>query len=215
MADEPIISSDTQRENRVPPRQVLTQKWPVLHAGSIPPFEPAKWTLSLFPAPLIGAIKQFTWAEFNALPRHRVFADMHCVTRWSKLDNLWEGVVTRELLNHITLSPQAKFVMVHSEYGFSTNLPIDDFFAEDCLFATHHNGEPLTQEHGYPVRLVVPRLYTWKSAKWVRGIEFMEEDRPGYWESSENGGYHMRGDPWTGGPDGDGQRFRSETENGH
>ncbi|AMV26603.1 TMAO/DMSO reductase [Gemmata sp. SH-PL17] len=215
MADEPIISSDTQRENRVPPRQVLTQKWPVLHAGSVPPFDPARWTLSLFPAPLIGAIKQFTWAEFNALPRHRVFADMHCVTRWSKLDNLWEGVVTRELLNHITLAPRAKFVMVHSEYGFSTNLPIDDFFAEDCLFATHHNGEPLTPEHGYPVRLVVPRLYTWKSAKWVRGIEFMEEDRPGYWESLENGGYHMRGDPWTGGPDGDGQRFRPETESGH
>ncbi|MBP3955581.1 sulfite oxidase-like oxidoreductase [Gemmata sp. G18] len=214
MADEPIISSDTRRENRLPPRQALTQKWPVLHAGSVPPFDPAKWTLTLFPAPLTGAVKQFTWAQFGTLLRCHVFADIHCVTRWSKLDNLWEGVATRELRNHITVSPRAKFVMVHCEYGFTTNLPIEDFFAEDCLLATHHNGQPLTPEHGYPLRLVVPRLYAWKSAKWVRGIEFLEEDRPGYWESWENGGYHMRGDPWQGGDSGDGQRFRPGTETG-
>jgi DMSO/TMAO reductase YedYZ molybdopterin-dependent catalytic subunit len=135
---------------------------------------------------------------------------MHCVTRWSKLDNLWEGVATRELLHHVSLSSRARFVMIHSEYGFSTNLPIEDFFAEDCLFALRHNGEDLTPEHGYPVRLVVPRLYAWKSAMWVRGVEFMQEDRPGFWESWEHGGYHMRGDPWTLDESGDGQRFRKE-----
>ena len=117
-------------------------------------------------------------------------------TRWTKLDNLWEGVPTRELLNHVKVSPAAKFVMVHSEYGFTTNLPVEDFFADDCLFALKHNGQDLTPDHGYPVRLVVPRLYAWKSAKWVRGVEFLEADRPGFWESWEHGGYHMRGDPW-------------------
>lgn len=196
MSETPIISPDTQRTERLPPRQVLTQKWPVLHAGEVPNFNPAKWDFTIFPIPLVSAVKRFTWPEFEALPRIKVFADMHCVTRWSKLDNLWEGIPTTELRNHIAISPQAKFVMVHCEYGFTTNLPIDDFFGSDCLFAVKHNNEALTPSHGHPVRLVVPKLYAWKSAKWVRGIEFMEEDRPGFWESLEHGGYHMRGDPW-------------------
>lgn len=191
-----IISPDTRREHRLPPNQVLTRKWPVLHAGEVPSFDPATWDLTIFPIPFVDRIVRFTWPEFLTLPQVKVFADMHCVTRWSKLDNLWEGVATRELLKHITVSPKAKFVMVHSEYGFSTNLPIDDFFGDDCLFALRHNGADLPQDHGGPMRLVVPRLYAWKSAKWVRGIEFMEEDRPGFWESGEHGGYHMRGDPW-------------------
>jgi len=106
-------------------------------------------------------------------------------------------LATRELLNHVQVSSKAKFVMIHSEYGFSTNLPVEDFFGEDCLFALKHDGQDLTPDHGFPLRLVVPRLYAWKSAKWVRGVEFMEEDRAGFWESWENGGYHMRGDPWT------------------
>jgi DMSO/TMAO reductase YedYZ molybdopterin-dependent catalytic subunit len=193
MNDDAIISPDTTRENRIPPRQAQTRKWPVLHAGEVPEFDPATWEFSIVPKPLVSAVKQFIWPEFLALPRVKVFADMHCVTRWSMLDNLWEGVATRELLNHVTVSPKAKFVMVHCEYGFTTNLPVADFFADDALFALRHNGEDLTPEHGYPVRLVIPRLYAWKSAKWVRGVEFMERDRPGYWE---NGGYHMRGDPW-------------------
>lgn len=205
--DDPIISPDTRRANRLPPRQALTAKWPVLHVGEVPPFDPAKWTLTVFPIPLVDAVTQFTWAEFGALPRARVFADMHCVTRWSKLDNLWEGVATRELRDRVTVSPRAKFVMVHCEYGYTTNLPIDDFFDDDCLLATHHNGQPLTPAHGFPVRLVVPKLYAWKSAKWVRGIEFMEDDRPGYWEA---GVYHMRGDPWATDESGDGQRFRKK-----
>ena len=195
--DGVIISPDTRREDRLPPRQVLTRKWPDLDAGPVPPFDPAAWDLTVFPIPFVDAVRRFSWAEFSALPRTRVFADMHSVNQWSRLDNLWEGVSTRELRKHVVVSPRAKFVMVHCEYGFSTNLPIDDFFAEDSLFALKHDGEPLPPEHGYPVRLVVPRLYAWKSAKWVRGVEFMEADRPGYLERGENGGYHMRGDPWT------------------
>ena len=208
--DDAIISPDTRRSERLPPRQVLTRKWPVLHAGEVPAFDPGAWDFTVFPTPLVAAIKRFTWAEFAALPRTRVFADMHCVTRWSKLDNLWEGVATRELLKHVAVADAAKFVMVHCEYGFSTNLPVEDFFAADCLFATHHNDVELTPDHGYPVRLVVPRLYAWKSAKWVRGVEFMEADRPGFWESWDHGGYHMRGDPWAADEGGDGQRYRKE-----
>jgi DMSO/TMAO reductase YedYZ molybdopterin-dependent catalytic subunit len=209
--DEPIISPDTRRENRLPPQQVPTRQWPAeLQAGNIPPFEPETWDFTLFSVPLVNRVKQFTWREFIALPRVKVFADMHCVTRWSILDNLWEGVSTRELRNHVQISPSAKFVMVHGEYGFCANLPIDDFFDRDCLFAFKHNGQDLKPEHGYPVRLVVPKLYTWKSVQWVRGIEFMEADRPGFWESRENGGYHMSGDPWRIDESGDGQRFRKD-----
>jgi DMSO/TMAO reductase YedYZ molybdopterin-dependent catalytic subunit len=204
MPDEPIISPDTTRADRLPPGQSLTRKWPVLHVGPVPEFKPEAWDLTLFPVPLVDKVKRFTWAEFNELPRVKVFADMHCVTRWSKLDNLWEGVATRELLKHVTPSPAAKFVMVHAEYGWTTNLAWDDFFAEDALLATRHAGEPLTPDHGHPLRLVIPRLYAWKSAKWVRGIEFMADDRPGYWEHPANGGYHRRGDPW---PGSDGDRF--------
>ncbi len=202
---DPIISPDTRRDDRLPPRQVLTRKWPVLHAGAVPPFDPVSWDFTVFPIPLVDKIKRFSWAEFSALPRVAVFADMHCVTRWSKLNNLWEGVATTELLKHVAASADAKFVMVHGEYGFSTNLPVADFFADDALFALRHDGADLTPDHGYPVRLVIPRLYAWKSAKWVRGIEFMTDDREGFWESWEHGGYHMRGDPWAE------ERFRPES----
>jgi DMSO/TMAO reductase YedYZ molybdopterin-dependent catalytic subunit len=208
VTDDAIISPDTRRPIRMPPRQALTRKWPVLHYGDVPPFDPATWDFTVFPKPLVNAVKRFTWPEFQALPRVKVFADMHCVTRWSKLDNLWEGVATRELLNHVTVSDRARFVMVHCEYGFTTNLPVEWFFGEDCLFAFKHNGQDLEPDHGYPVRLVVPRLYAWKSAKWVRGIEFMERDADGFWERWEHGGYHMLGDPWTE------QRFRDDAGTG-
>jgi DMSO/TMAO reductase YedYZ molybdopterin-dependent catalytic subunit len=194
--DDVILSPDTKRSQRLPPGQSRTHKWPILHEGEVPPFERDRWDLTVFPVPLVDRVKRFTWSEFSGLPRVRVFADMHCVTRWSRLENLWEGVPTRELLRHVTLSPAAKFVMVHSEYGFSTNLPVEDFFAEDALFALKHDGKDLDPDHGYPVRLVIPRLYAWKSAKWMRGVEFMEADRPGFWELPEHGSYHMRGDPW-------------------
>jgi DMSO/TMAO reductase YedYZ molybdopterin-dependent catalytic subunit len=196
MSDDVIISSDTRRGERIPPRQVRTVKWPILHAGGVPPFNPSNWDFFIGPKPFVNTVKVFSWDEFSKLPRKKIFADMHCVTRWSKLDNTWEGVPTRELLNHVTLAPEAKFVMVHCEYGFTTNLPIADFFDDDCLFAFKHDGQDLTPDHGYPLRLVVPKLYAWKSAKWVRGVEFMAADRAGFWESWEHGGYHMRGDPW-------------------
>ncbi|HEY2785908.1 MAG TPA: molybdopterin-dependent oxidoreductase [Fimbriiglobus sp.] len=162
----------------------------------VPPFDSGCWDFTVFPVPFVSKIKRFTWSEFAVLPRVKVFADMHCVTRWSRLENLWEGVPTRDLLRHVTVNPTAKYVMIHCEYGFTTNLPVEDFFAEDALFALRHDGKDLDPDHGYPVRLVVPRLYAWKSAKWVRGVEFMDSDRPGYWERPENGAYHMRGDPW-------------------
>jgi DMSO/TMAO reductase YedYZ molybdopterin-dependent catalytic subunit len=193
-----LVSTDTRRGRRVPPGQHLTSRWPVLHAGSTPHYpDLAKWDFAIFGPPLVSAVRRFTWAEFQALPRVKVFADMHCVTTWSKLGNLWEGVSTREVLSHVKVSPQARYVMVHCESGFTTNLPLEEFLGEDCLFAFTHNGQPLEPDHGYPLRLVVPRLYAWKSAKWVRGLELMEKDQPGFWERWEHGGYHMHGDPWT------------------
>ena len=192
-----IISSDTLREMRLPPGQALTRKWPVLHAGETPIYKNLAKEWNLFIFGLVKQQKTFSYAEFFALPRVEVLADMHCVTRWSKLDNRWEGVATKELLNHVEPKPEAKFVMVHCEQGFTTNLPISDFLADDALFAMKHNGVDLEPDHGYPVRLVIPKLYAWKSAKWVRGIEFMADDRPGFWEEWQHGGYHMRGDPWT------------------
>src|SRR5262245_2747919 len=191
-----IVSPDTQRAKRLPPGQVLTRKWPVLHAGETPHYTDLDHDWDFYVFGEVEPKRRFTWAEFIALPRVRVHADMHCVTRWSKLDNVWEGAPTRAFLQFVTPKLAAKFVMVHCEQGFSTNLPLDDFFGDDCLFALVHNGQPLEPDHGYPVRLVVPRLYAWKSAKWVRGVEFMDRDRPGFWEGWEHGGYHMRGDPW-------------------
>src|SRR5262245_58304219 len=149
MSDEPIVSPDTRRDNRVPPRQVITHKWPVLHVGEVPPFDPARWSFTLFPIPLVDKVKQFTWDQFCALPRVKVFADMHCVTRWSLLDNMWEGVSTRELLNHVTIAPAAKFVMVHCGYGFSTNMTLDEFFGVDSVFAMMNIGEVMSPDQRY------------------------------------------------------------------
>jgi DMSO/TMAO reductase YedYZ molybdopterin-dependent catalytic subunit len=202
MNDPPITSPDVRRPNRIPPRQALTRKWPVLHAGTTPVFDRQTWSFHIFG--LVDKPWQCTYDEFLALPRVQVLADMHCVTRWSKLDNLWEGVATRTILSRVKVQSEAKFVMVHCEQGFSTNLPLGEFQGEDCVFAWRHNGRDLEPDHGYPLRLVVPRLYAWKSAKWVRGIELMDRDRAGFWESWEHGGYHMHGDPWQE------QRFRDD-----
>jgi DMSO/TMAO reductase YedYZ molybdopterin-dependent catalytic subunit len=199
MPDEPIISPDTRRADRLPPGQTAGAGRPGQHAGPVSPFDPAAWDLTVFPVPLVDRVVRFTWAEFAALPRARVFADLHSARGWSRLDNLWEGVPTRELLRHVTPAPAARFVMVHAEYGYSANLPLDDFLAADSLFALAHDGRPLAPEAGHPVRLVVPRLFSWKSVKWVRGIEFMSDDRPGFHEAADNGGRPMRGDPWAGG----------------
>ncbi len=186
-----IVSSDTERENRVPPGQHLLERWPVLHHGSVPEIDEKAWKFKL--SGLVEREAVFTFEEFMAFPRVDVMSDIHCVTRWSRLNNTWEGVSTSEIKDRVSILPEAKYVMVHGAQGFSTNLLLDDFFSEDVLFAVKHDGKDLTAEHGAPVRLVVPKLYFWKSAKWVTGVEFMAENKPGFWESK---GYHMHGDPW-------------------
>lgn len=178
-------------EGRLPPGQALTLKWPVLHYGSVPRFDPGRWDFQV--RGLVEAPLCFSWAEFNALPRSGVTSDFHCVTRWSRFDNHWEGVAFRELLGRVKLQPRAGYVLVHAEQGFTANVPLADLDRDNVLFATHHDGAPLTAEHGYPLRLIVPHLYAWKSVKWVRGIEFFDHDVPGFWEQN---GYHMYGDPW-------------------
>ena len=192
MEDKKVIKSpDTERKDRVPPGQKLTEKWPALHFGTVPDIVVSQWVFAI--SGLVEEERGLSYQEFMSLPRVRVFSDIHCVTGWSKLGNLWEGVSTSQIRQLVSILPEAKFVMVHSAGGFTTNLSLGDFFQPDVLFAIKHNGEPLTPEHGYPLRLVVPRLYFWKSAKWVTGVEFMAEDRKGFWETY---GYHNHGDPW-------------------
>lgn len=186
-----IVSPDTRRENRVPPGQHLTAKWPVLHEGGMPAIDERDWNLRLFG--LVEREKTLDLGEFLSLPRVKVLSDIHCVTGWSQLDNLWEGVSASALTEIVEISPEAKHVMAHCHGAYTTNIPIDEFFAEDVLFALKRNDEPIPPQHGHPVRLIVPRLYFWKSAKWVTGIEFMAQDKPGFWESR---GYHNHGDPW-------------------
>src|SRR5262245_22644864 len=187
-----IISPDTLPDNRLPPRQVRTRKWPVLDASGPPKIDLGSWQFQI--GGLVMEPKFWNWEEFQNLPRTQVFADFHCVTRWSRLGNLWEGVRTSELLSHVTIRTNARYVLVHAyDGGWTTNIPLDAFFAEDALFADKHDGEPLSREHGGPLRLVVPRLYAWKSAKWLKRIELVSEDEPGFWERA---GYHDVGDPW-------------------
>lgn len=186
-----IISPDTKRKNRVPPGQRLTDKFPVLHYGNVPKIDVLKWKFMILG--LVDQEKILNFQDFQQLPRIKIKADIHCVTTWSKLDTLWEGVGTNELKNLVKISPKAKHVIVHAAQGFTTNLALDDFFDEDVIFALKYNKQPITPEHGYPVRLVVPRLYFWKSAKWVTGVEFLDKEQLGFWERN---GYHRHGDPW-------------------
>ncbi len=178
-------------QDKLPPGQSLTMKWPVLHVGSIPIFDPATWDFNIWG--LVKAPKRFTWEEFSALPMVEQVSDMHCVTRWSKFDSRFEGIPIAEVMKQVELLPEAKYVLVHADPNYTTNLPVEELLADDVMFVLKYEGQPLTPEHGYPVRLLVPKLYLWKSAKWVRGLEFMAEDRPGFWEQY---GYHNHGDPW-------------------
>jgi DMSO/TMAO reductase YedYZ molybdopterin-dependent catalytic subunit len=191
--DGVIISPDTRRADRIPPGQSRTVKWPVLDASGPPRIDMAKWRFSM--AGLVAHPASWTWEEFQALPRIKVFSDFHCVTRWSRLGNLWEGVSTRELVARAGgVLPNARFVVAYGyDHGWTTNLPLENFLAEDALVAFTHDGEPLELDHGGPARLIVPLLYAWKSAKWISGVEFLETDQAGFWERN---GYHMRGDPW-------------------
>ena len=187
-----IISPDTYRENRIPPGQSRTRKWPVLHASDVPDVPRERWKLEI--GGLVERPLSFTWDEFQDLPRVKVFSDFHCVTRWSRLGNLWEGVSVREIVQRAGIKPAAMFVVVTGyDWGWTTNLPLEDFLAEDALFVDLHDGEPLSPDHGGPARLVVPQLYAWKSAKWVRRVELVPHDQPGYWERA---GYHNHGNPW-------------------
>jgi DMSO/TMAO reductase YedYZ molybdopterin-dependent catalytic subunit len=171
MAEEKLIRSpDIERKNRVPPGQRLTEKWPVLQHGGVFKVDASKWTFRIWG--LVEKERKLSYEEFLALPRVTVLSDVHCVTGWSKLDNTWEGVSTQVIKEMVKILPEANFVIVHAAGGFTTNLSVSDFFETDVLFAVKHDGEPLKPEHGYPLRLVVPRLYFWKSAKWVEGVEF-------------------------------------------
>ena len=180
-----------RNKGRLPPGQYLTLKWPVLHEGSIPRFDAETWDLAV--RGLVENPFRLTWDEFRSLPRKRVKADFHCVTSWSKFDNEWEGVPFTAIAEKARPKPGARFVMVHGDGGYTTNVPLEDLLREDVLLADTHAPEPLTAEHGAPLRLVVPRLYAWKSAKWLRRLEFMATDRAGFWEQV---GYHMYGDPF-------------------
>jgi DMSO/TMAO reductase YedYZ molybdopterin-dependent catalytic subunit len=190
-SDRKLLERRMRDAGRLPPGQSATIKWPVLHVGSVPRFDPARWDFRILG--LIEESKRLSWSEFTRLPMREVIADMHCVTKWSRFDVRWEGVPFTEVLKLARLKPEAKYVMVHAEEGFTSNVPFADLLRDDVLFALKHNGEPLPPEHGGPMRLVVPHLYAWKSVKWVRELQFMAEDKPGYWESA---GYHMYGDPF-------------------
>ncbi|MBI3209996.1 MAG: molybdopterin-dependent oxidoreductase [Candidatus Solibacter usitatus] len=188
-----IISPDTRRANRIPPGQSRTRKWPVLDASGPPRIDMSRWRFQM-----VGLVKNevsLNWEQMQALPRVKVFADFHCVTRWSRLGNVWEGVAAKTLVDLAGgIKPECQYVLAYGyDQGWTTNLPLAHFLADDALVALTHDGEPINEEHGGPARLIVPQLYSWKSAKWLAGLEFLEADRPGFWERN---GYHMNGDPW-------------------
>ncbi|NEW93752.1 sulfite oxidase-like oxidoreductase [Rhodopseudomonas sp. BR0M22] len=178
-------------EQRLPPGQHLVKDWPVLDLGLTPQIGRDRWRLDVY-----GAVAEpvfWDWAQFMAQPQTDIVSDIHCVTTWSRYDNRWQGLAIRTLLDACQPTDAARFVVLHSSDGYTTNLTIEDFAAADALIAHSWSGAPLDQEHGGPVRLVVPHLYFWKSAKWLQAIEFRDADAPGYWEVR---GYHNRGDPW-------------------
>ncbi|HSE68426.1 MAG TPA: sulfite oxidase-like oxidoreductase [Gemmatimonadales bacterium] len=176
---------------RLPPGQIVTVKWPVLHYGTVPKVDLATWRFRIW-----GAVEhhyELTWDELMRLPRQETVCDIHCVTRWSRYDNVFGGIPVQSIVQQAKVKPEARFVLVHAEQGYTTNVPLSDLDRPGNLLALTHNGSDLDPEHGGPVRLLIPHLYLWKSAKWVRGFEFLEEDYPGFWEQN---GYHKRGEPW-------------------
>ena len=175
----------------VPPSQYATEKFPVLTFGGTPKIDLETWEFKVF-----GLVEEelvLNWERFVALGKTTVDAEFHCVTQWSRLQNTWEGIAFTDLMKLVIPKPEAKYVMAHCYGGYTTNLELEALQDDDVLFAYGHDGEPLPADHGGPLRLVVPKRYGWKSAKWVNGLEFMAEDRPGFWEAR---GYHMEADPW-------------------
>jgi len=185
------LENKAKKEGRLPPGQSLTLKWPVLHTGSVPVFNPARWDFKV--NGLVEQPLRLTWEEFRALPQAEVTSDFHCVTRWSRLDNHWKGVLFTELLKRAKPKPGAAFAVVQAEENYTANVPLADLQQPNVLFAFEHDGQPLPAEHGGPLRLVVPHLYAWKSVKWVRGFTLLDHDELGFWERN---GYHAYGDPW-------------------
>ena len=195
--------AEAQTGHRLPPGQSLTERFPVLHYGPTATYRNLdNWDLRIFG--LVEQERVWSWAEFNELPRTTVTMDIHCVTRWSKLDTLWEGVSLKTLIQEgfIRPLPEAKFVIQHCEYGFTTNLPLDFMLEDNILLATHYDGQPLTADHGYPLRVVVGSFadrtenktaYFWKGGKWLRALEFRATDELGFWERN---GYNNEADPW-------------------
>jgi DMSO/TMAO reductase YedYZ molybdopterin-dependent catalytic subunit len=193
---------EMRREGRLPPGQSLTQKFPVLHYGPVPRFDPQSWNFRFW-----GEVEEpllLSWDEFEKLPRRKLIMDIHCVTRWSKFDTEWEGVALRDLVDAglLKLRPSAKYVIEHAEFDFTTNIPLSVALAENFLLATCFGGQPISPDHGYPVRGVVGAIpgkdeikvpYFWKGAKWLRGLEFTSLDHPGFWEQA---GYHNEADVW-------------------
>lgn len=191
-----LLEKRMREEGRLPPGQSASIKWPVLHEGAVPSFDAKTWDFRV--GGLVEAPLTLSWEAFQALPKTEVRSDFHCVTRWSTFDNVWSGVLFRELLQRVRPRAEAAFVMVLGHrgdrpHGYSTNVPLPDLDRPEVLFAERNRGLALSPEHGGPLRLVVPHLYAWKSCKWVRGLVFMDEDKAGYWEEL---GYHMRGDPF-------------------
>lgn len=200
--DREVIQKKLASEGRLPPGQSLTLKFPVLHYGPVPEYDLESWTLRVY-----GEVEEeveWTWEAFQRLPRTKIRMDIHCVTRWSKFDTEWEGVSLRTLVDEglIRLKDTAAYLLQHCEYGYTTNLPLSVALSDNFLLATHFNGEPLTPEHGFPLRAVIGAIpgrqdlkdvYLWKGGKWLRGLEFLPEDRLGFWEQA---GYHNEGDVW-------------------
>lgn len=179
------------QSGRIPPGQHLVDDFPVLSAGPTPrvPVQDWSFTLKIGPRP----VKRWTWTEFNVLPQTKISRDIHCVTKWSKLNTSWSGVLIDDLLADAGLEPPTSYSLAHSYDGYSTNVPVVDLVGGKAMVATHYDGKPLTPEHGGPARLLVPHLYFWKSAKWINGLQFTERDEAGFWELR---GYHIYGDPW-------------------
>ncbi|MBT2574889.1 sulfite oxidase-like oxidoreductase [Bacillus sp. ISL-51] len=185
-------TKQTEQSERVPPNQNVTTKFPVLHAGNVPYYEDlSKWNLQVYG--LVDQPMLLSFEDLKTFPKTESENDIHCVTGWSRLDNVWQGVRAKDIAEKAGVQKEAGYVILHAEEGWTANLPLSDFTRETSLLAYAHNGEPLTPEHGYPLRGVFPHLYFWKSAKWLRGIQFTKENHPGFWEKN---GYHMRGDPW-------------------
>ncbi|MCQ6557627.1 sulfite oxidase-like oxidoreductase [Paenibacillus mendelii] len=187
----PQVKVDEQLQDRVPPGQMVTDRFPILHEGEVPVYDLSQWRLRIFGE--VETERTFTLDELLALPRTRVNCDIHCVTRWSKLDTTWEGILFRDFLQLLDVKPDARYVMLHADQDYDTNIPLEDLLHDDVLLAFRYDDKPLTDKHGYPLRMVVPHLYFWKSAKWLQGIEFMKEDRPGFWERN---GFHNYADPF-------------------